>query len=150
LCSVENYQEWYDIVKKKLPDDNRINYIFHSGPMFEAVSKVDVAQFDLIFVDDSIDAKNRSMTIREVLKQSPNILVVHDFENYSYQKSVSNFGKYYRFMPLLPNTGVFIKNEDHGILKKLDKIIERNKNQIIESDIRSWRECFIREGVDNV
>lgn len=142
--SYENYRDWYSLVKQKVDSNQSINYKYVEGDMYNYVDSNEIAQSDLVFVDDSYNAHDRSKTIEEVVKSQPKICLIHDFENQPYRKSVSNHLPYYRFKSLLPNTGCTGTHLDIIMCKEIDVIINSYKNSIQNNDINSWADVFDR------
>lgn len=90
LCSVENNSEWYWRIRGEIADQ-RHHYILSEGSVAETVAKIDLMDYDLIFIDDSKTGKERIDTIEAIISRKPRRpLVIHDFQYKGYQRAVQN------------------------------------------------------------
>ena len=73
-----------------------------------ALEDVDVNDYDVIFVDDSTETKDRVRTIQVVAKRCSYhpVVVIHDFETREYQ-AAKGFHHRFAFTALTPKTGWF-------------------------------------------
>jgi len=137
IVSYENNLEWFNVVKQKTTPDLRVKLHYYNGKMKDCANAEAIANYDLIFIDDSTTAHDRAETIKEVLKQNPKLAIIHDFETFAYRRMASRFCRAYRFKALLPNVGV-CGNFSVAELKKIEAIISKNKKTISPDDISSW------------
>jgi len=149
LTSYENDLSWYNNVKSKIGDDNRIKLIYINCEMNSVVSKIKLSEYDLIFIDDSIDSISRSETIKKVINQcdSQNIIVIHDYEIKRYRQASKGISHRFDFNAIFPNTGLVWdkKSIDKSILKKLNNLIYNNSRIIKATDIDLWKQKFKNE-----
>lgn len=113
LESWENQRMWWAQVKAAVDHDPRADVrlfddIWLSLPLRDA----DLAQYDLIFIDDGRDLAERAATIREVAPRvsEQTLVVVHDFENVAYQEALGELQRFV-FDALVPHTGVGWRGE---------------------------------------
>lgn len=89
------------------------------------VNSIDLEQFDLIFIDDSMTGEERCATIRIVAEKQPRraVVVVHDFEHLPYRTASRPFRHRYRFTGLNPNTGLLWNDDSihESQLRSLDR-----------------------------
>lgn len=104
---------WWAQVKAAVDHDPRADVrlfddIWLSVPLRDA----DLAQYDLIFIDDGRDLAERVATIREVAPRvsEQTLVVVHDFENVVYQDALGELQRFV-FDALVPHTGVGWRGE---------------------------------------
>ena len=87
LVSLENDREWYEQLLSQVEGDARIDFRLTDGAISDAVETVETQTADLVFIDDSTCAVDRSATIRAVLATAERkpLIVIHDFEVPDYQ-----------------------------------------------------------------
>lgn len=108
LQSYENDAAWAARIRNQVGPEPRLDLRLLDGAVSSVVKEVDLEQFDLIFIDDSITGEERSATIRAVAARRPRraIVVVHDFEYYPYRVAARPFKHRFRFTGQNPNTGM--------------------------------------------
>lgn len=139
LVSYENDAAWADRVRSKLNDDPRLDLRLVEGPVSSVVERVDLEQFDLIFIDDSITGEERSATISAVAAKRPRraIVVVHDFEYYPYRVAARPFKHRFRFTGQNPNTGL-LWNEAELDLSKLRELNQKLRSLGEKESVSAW------------
>ena len=142
IISYENYSEWYEQVKSIIDEIPEVDFRFYDGEMHGAVVDKEVADSDIVFVDDSYSVGSRSRTIKAVRRCNPALCVVHDFENLQYRYSAFSFFHYYRFKSLLPNVGVFGTKLDIEGCKTIDRLVLKGRELLDNNDIVGWSEYF--------
>lgn len=145
ITSYENNLEWYEKVKQKVSHDPRVSLIYKEGKISDCVKDEDIQNYDLVFIDDSMNLKDRSETIRNVIQKNPKFVAIHDFENSGYRKSLGEYKNTYHFKCLLPNTGVYSKEFDMEIMEKIESIINAHKRTVKPSEIEIWYDIFLNE-----
>lgn len=142
LMSYENDSEWFKKVKKLTANDQRAVLNYCEGAMVDCVNENVVNNYDIVFIDDSICSKDRAETIRSVLKCRPNLVIIHDFENFAYRKAAGISNSSYRFKALLPNTGICSENLDRTVMQTINRVIYENSQKIKSDDISAWVNVF--------
>jgi predicted O-methyltransferase YrrM len=139
LRTVENDPQWAEQIRAYVAGDSRVDFVEYGGRICSAIREMNLGQFDLIFIDDSMDADERASTIVRV-SQKPGgaIVVMHDFENIIYRRASKRFENVYRFRALNPNTGVARAGNrlERRLLQKLNKAIRQSG--IAPNDITGW------------
>lgn len=107
LHSFEDNRTWFEEITSVI-EDGRWKSHLCAPPLSKVVSEIDFQGFDLVLIDDSTTVEDRCNTISEVLKFcDPNTLVViHDYEQLSYQNAANLWPHKFNFRSLYPNTGV--------------------------------------------
>ena len=122
--------------------DSRCTITFTSGSIGDAVSTIDLEQFDLIFVDDSTSAEQRAATITALSALHPQNpwTVVHDYEVADYQRAATGFSHRFIFDAYNPATGVVFnfRNERQTDLKHLKQRLTTHSNRLEPDDIDGW------------
>ena len=108
LQVVENDPAWRNVVCERIGNDPRMDYWLIEGEVAAVVTELDIAEFDLIFCDDSRSGRERCATIRAIAPYvSPDALVViHDYEEQQYQDASLAFDHQFIFDRWNPCTGV--------------------------------------------
>ena len=108
LTTYENDQAWAERVKNSCSSDDRLEMNVVTGLVARFVPAIDVEQYDVIFIDDSVTARERSQTIDAVAMKSPKraIVVIHDFETRDYRIASRPLRHRVRMTGQNPNTGV--------------------------------------------
>jgi predicted O-methyltransferase YrrM len=139
LRTVENNPQWVKQVREYVAADSRVEFVEYEGQICNAIREMNLGQFDLIFIDDSMDADQRASTIVQV-SQNPGgaIVVMHDFENIIYRRASKRFENVYRFTALNPNTGVAWAGNrlERRLLRQMNKAIRQSG--IAPNDIAGW------------
>jgi hypothetical protein len=147
LESYENDAAWADRLRQQVGADPRLNLHFVPGAVASVAGAIDLEQFDLIFIDDSSTADERSATIRAVSTKRPRrpVVVVHDFELLVYRAAAQLFKHRYRLTGLNPNTGV-LSNEAplcKQQLRALDRLL-RSAGE--KPDAAEWSNTLVMAG----
>lgn len=91
------------------------------------LATMDIAPYDLVFVDNSMSVTERAETLAVVLDRvrSDAIVIVHDFEWRAYRAAVKYPWRYYSFRVWKPETGVLWRNErlDRQQMAALSRIL---------------------------
>jgi predicted O-methyltransferase YrrM len=139
LRTVENNPNWAKQVRAYVAADSRVEFVEYEGQICNAIREMNLGEFDLIFIDDSMDANQRASTIVQV-SQKPGgaIVVMHDFENIVYRRASKRFENVYHFTALNPNTGVAWagKRLERRLLRQMNKAIRQSG--IAPNDITRW------------
>jgi predicted O-methyltransferase YrrM len=139
LRTVENDAQWAKQIRPQVAADSRVEFVEYEGRIGSAIREMNLEKFDLIFIDDSMDADQRASTIVQVSeKPGGAIVVMHDFENIIYRRASRRFENVYRFTALNPNTGVAWAGNrlERRLLRRLDKAIRQS--EIAPNDITGW------------
>lgn len=132
LHSVENDRTWADKILSLANRDKRLELICIEGSIDKAISLSLVQNKDLILIDDSVSAVERSETIKQVCNYANKsvVVVIHDFETKSYRDSAKGFAKSFRFMAFNPNTGVLWNNSNLSKqkLSQINNFFTKNHN----------------------
>lgn len=143
LTSIENDSQWMESIRKST-SDSRLRILQADGAVSECVTNELLADAQLILVDDSTCAADRSATIRAVAErlQQPAILVIHDFEVPDYQQASSCLPGRFAFDALLPNTGVLCTEPliDDQWFRRMNSTIRKYSNCICPTDTVQWRQ----------
>lgn len=146
LDSIENDPFWFDKIALLTAEDKRINITLVQKPIHIAVLDLDLAQYDLILVDDNILNLSRAETLRTITKRHAkrNIIVVHDFEQKVYRQITVGFQHRFRFTALNPNTGVAWNSSRLKALqlKQMNSFIQHHLRQVPHCDIDGWIRIF--------
>ena len=123
-------------------DDPRCTIEFTGGPIAEAVSRLDLDYFDLVFVDDSATSEQRTATIKTLaaLRPAKAWIVIHDYEFDDYQRAAAAFSHRFTFNAFNPMTGLGFnfKNERQTDLRQLNHRIKVNCQLLEPDDICGW------------
>jgi CheY-like chemotaxis protein len=146
LDSYENDPAWVEAIRALTQFDPRISLTTVTGSISSALAVMDFALYDLIFIDDSTNAADRSQTIRAVRAhcQPHNVIVIHDYEVEDYQEAARSFPQTFRFTPLNPNTGLAwdkapLRRAD---LRRINRVLKRYGNLIPPDDGERWLQVF--------
>jgi hypothetical protein len=142
LQSIENDPAWGQTIRDAVKHDSRCRVNIVDRAMADAVSKFDLEQFDLIFVDDSTSAEQRSATITALSALHPQNpwLLIHDYEVPDYQRAAAGFKNKFVFKAYNPETGLVfnLRNEGQTDLRELEQRLKENCSQLEPDDIDSW------------
>jgi hypothetical protein len=151
LESYENDAEWAKRVRDAAQDDPRLDLRVTRGAIADAAKAAAIEDFDLILVDDSIEAPLRIATLTTVAQRRPMraAVVVHDFELPFYREPTGAFRHRFRFTPLNPNTGVAWNHDRlrEADLKRLVSVVRKHRDRIKVDDRAAWVELIEREVV---
>lgn len=146
VVSYENDILWYNEIKQKFLNEDRLKLKYCDALMKDIVKDLDISEFDLIFVDDSREAKLRSQTIECISKKinNKNFLAIHDFEVKAYKEATGTELKKFKFDAIFPNTGLAWRNKEinKNYFSKINKLIKKNSSLGIPEDIQFWNNLF--------
>lgn len=142
LVSYENDNDWYQMVRSQTADP-RLDLYFVQGHMHTIIESLDLSNFDLIFVDDSKSAEQRSQTITQLALRKDEItglVVVHDFEQLAYRRAASPFVYRKRIRAFNPEVGLlWTRNDlDPRVFKQIDRLVKTNAPHIPPDNIDEW------------
>jgi hypothetical protein len=143
VLSYEDDHEWYQKVKSTVSNFQKTELRFVDS-ISQNVLELITEDHNLIFIDDSDSAEKRQMTIMGALEKAGanSIIVVHDFENRTYQNVVRSPWKSAVFSNWKPYTGVLYQNSElDQHFERLGSLIEKNKS-ILPLDVAKWSEIF--------
>lgn len=147
IDSYENNEDWFNRVCREVGNDPRSRVHFTNGPISDVAKTIEYQDYDLIFIDDSATAKERSNTIRSVvIGCAPNsVVVIHDYENIEYVFASDVFPFYYVVTGQSPHTGVLWKipnliNADK--LAILNNLMVGQSERLAIKDIGYWLSTF--------
>lgn len=139
LESYENDGAWAERLSHQIGTEPRLNLHLVDGKVASSVEAIDLEQFDLIFIDDSMTSEERSTTIRSVAAQHPRraVVVVHDFECLSYRVAAQAFQHRFRFTGQNPNTGLLWNGAaiNRSQLRALDRTLRSTGEK---DDVAAW------------
>jgi predicted O-methyltransferase YrrM len=143
VTSLEDSQEWFDQVKFKIKSDSIVNLqLVDSVP--ESAGKINIDNFDMIFIDDSVNLKDRALSIKNIVNRCNReaIIVIHDFENKKYQGSIRAPWQFVEFSHTLPMTGVAFTGDNKMKLIERTADFIRENSDIAFSNIDNWRDIL--------
>ena len=146
LDSLETDNHWARKISNIVTKDPRASLHVVEGTIASAVINLQLDHYDLIFVDDSADASDRTRTISALKGRNPRHagIVIHDFEFPSYRSVARSFRHRYAFTAFNPETGLVWENEfiSSDALKKIDVVTKRHANRLEPDDTHGWLEAF--------
>jgi hypothetical protein len=118
--------------------------------MHQIANATELAGKDIIFIDDSNNAYDRSLTISAVLRRisALTLVAIHDFEVPQYQEAVAEnnlaLRNQFLFDALIPNTCVLwgectVRKSSFA---KLNKTIARLARDLLPDDVAGWIEAL--------
>lgn len=110
LTSFEDDPEWFSIITKEHPPNSGFEAKLVSSPMWKTVIGLSASDYDLIFVDDSKNDRDRAKTLLALrfakgITKGP-VVVVHDVELPRLRAMTLLFPGRRYFRDLCPQTGV--------------------------------------------
>ena len=146
LDSLETDNHWAKQISNIVTADPRASLHVVEGTIASAVVNLQLDYYDLIFVDDSADAGDRTRTIAALKGRNPRHagIVIHDFEFPGYRSAARAFRHRYAFTAFNPETGIVWENEfiSSDALKKIDLVMKRHANRLEPADTHRWLEAF--------
>jgi hypothetical protein len=148
---LDSYEEdifWGEKIKSNYAYDKRLDLHCVPYPMSDNIKNLDLKKYDLVFIDDSKNATDRSMTITEVSKiaHENNLIVIHDFENEYYRTAARKIKNHFTFSLFTPCTGVlWQKSVDKKQLFLISQKVRKNRNKISTTDFNGWKEVFSKK-----
>lgn len=145
IHSWEDDREWMERVRSAVADDPRIQMEFIED-WDESLRARDLADYDLIFVDNGRQFHERAATIRTVMKRvvPRNIVVIHDFEFTTYRIAAQASPHRYAFSVFFPHTGVTWQGDrlDRRRLQQVSRILRKNAQTVQPDQVESWARLF--------
>lgn len=142
LVSLENSPLWARTMRLNVAADPRCNIVFTSDAAADAVSSMDLDDFDLIFVDDSTTSEQRSATIRTLSALRPQNpwLLIHDYEISEYRRAAAAFSHKFAFNAYQPETGLVFNSIDErrSALRQLNHRMKANCSRLEPDDVPGW------------
>lgn len=120
LHSVENDKIWSDKITH-LVNDNRFQLTTIKGEIKNIIDNNFVSGYDLIFIDDSTGILERARTIEAISNcdEISGVVVIHDYEQETYQKAARTFEHSIVFDCIVPNTGILWNDNTTADVEKL-------------------------------
>ena len=148
VTSLENDAEWGSKVRGLANGDPRLQLSTVDSSICVAAKELSVDDYDLILIDDSTSAAERTETIRTVaeLKPAKSLIVIHDYECKPYRQAARGFSKVVRITALNPNVGILCNDAQNIMphLYRFNNVIRQFRDSIPLSDIDGWSEAFQR------
>jgi CheY-like chemotaxis protein len=141
LQSVENDASWAEIVAEIARSNERSTLTFAEGEIADAIANIDLEQFDLILVDDSKTAAQRSETIRAISAKEPRRpwIAIHDFEVSDYRRAAANFRQKYAFKIYNPWTGLVWNGlTETRTMRALERSLKDHSKTLEPDDVKGW------------
>jgi hypothetical protein len=142
VVSVENDPVWAEKILAKAAGDPRLDLRVISGPVAASVGTIELDEFDLIFVDDSVVEVERARTIAAVAaaKSARPVVAIHDFEDVRYQRAAREFRNCFRVTGISPNVGLGWNHNrvDVAALRKLNRQLRNVRRTFDTADAPSW------------
>lgn len=148
LQSVENDASWAEIVAEIARSNERSTLTFAEGEIAEAIANIDLEQFDLILVDDSKTAAQRSETIRAISAKEPRRpwIAIHDFEVRDYRRAATNFRQKYAFKVYNPWTGLVWNGlTETRTMRALERSLKDHSKTLEPDDVKGWINALTRQ-----
>jgi predicted O-methyltransferase YrrM len=110
LTSFEDDPEWFSVITREHPPNSQFEANLVSSPMWKTALRLRASDYDLIFVDDSKNQRDRSKTLLALrlakgITKGP-VVVVHDVELPRLRAMTMLFPRRRYFRSLRPQTGV--------------------------------------------
>ena len=148
LDSFDHDESWIKKVSVQVGNDPRYYPHFIGGSVSSALFETFIEKFDLVFVDDSTTAAERSETIRKLSARKPaNVLIViHDYEVIEYRAAAADFEHRHTFKAFTPQTGVVWNGHiaSTELIKRLETQVKRFARTIEPDDVDGWLKVLSR------
>lgn len=148
LESFDNDESWIEKISKEVGNDSRYRSHLVRGSMASIFLETSLKTFDLVFVDDSTTAEERTQTIRQLTAQKPTdiLVVIHDFEINDYRSAAAGFEHSYTFKAFTPQTGVVWNGQADrvGVIKNLQSEVKRWAKGTEPDDLKGWLKVLSR------
>lgn len=141
LHSVENDASWAEIIAEIARSNPRSTLTFADGEIADSISNIDLESFDLILVDDSKTAAQRSETIRAISAKEPRRpwIAIHDYEVSDYRRAASNFRQKYSFKLYNPWTGLVWNGlTESRTMRSLERVLKEKSKTLEPDDVKGW------------
>ncbi|MBX7209080.1 MAG: hypothetical protein K1X78_12255 [Verrucomicrobiaceae bacterium] len=148
--SFENDVEWGCSIRAKTAHDPRFTMHLLEGSVADAVRTVKIEDYDLIFIDDSVESEQRQATITAVVALRPSraVVVVHDFEHPPYRHRLRPMKHTVRMTALNPNTGVGWNDAPltQNSLRALNRLVREQAGSLPLND-KARLATVVRQGI---
>jgi hypothetical protein len=146
--SYENNKEWFEQIRERSHHSSRVNLQYIEGDMYRAVASANVADADMIFLDDSPTAETRVPTVKEVSRlcgERP-IVILHDYELWRLRLAARKFENCVAFDTFHPQCCAVWHGHPgrRPILENVNRTIRQHASDISLADIRGWGDIFAR------
>jgi predicted O-methyltransferase YrrM len=145
LHSWEDDRAWMERVQSAVADDPRIEMEYIQD-WDASLSARDMADYDLIFVDNGRQFQERAATIRTVMERAVprNIVVIHDFEFTTYRIAAQGLPHRYAFSVFYPHTGVVWQGDrlQKRSLQQVRRILQENAQRVLPDQVEDWAKLF--------
>lgn len=143
LTSIEVDSSWRAKMEADLGGDARLELLGDGHPTTgRVIAGLDLEAYDVIFVDDSARAADRSASIAVVVAAAPRhpLVVVHDFEVPDYRRATAPLDHVHIFSCFNPMTGVCWNGGGMRTtaLSYLAKRIQSESSRLAINDRRGW------------
>jgi len=148
LESVENDASWAETVAEVARSNQRSTLAFTDGEIADAIADIDLETFDLILVDDSKSAAQRSETIRAICARGPRRpwIAIHDYEVSDYRRAAWNFRQKYSFKTYNPWTGLVWNGlTPSRTMRSLDRVLKEKSKTLEPDDVKGWIDALSYE-----
>ncbi len=147
VISYENNDNWFQQVREVVSTNPSVSLRNVEGSISAAVNPDEVANSDLIFIDDSSACSQRVETIRQVVKFKPKCLLIHDFEVFRYRFAARGMKNSHIFKAFIPNTGLLWTGDVIGreLVTRIDGLIKMHSKRISPDDSDGWLALFSEE-----
>jgi predicted O-methyltransferase YrrM len=146
--SYENNKQWFDQVRERIPAHGRIDLRLVEGEMYRAVDAANTPAADMIFIDDSPTAEARVPTVEEVARRCGTgpVVVLHDNDLRKLRRASRKFENRIACKAFNPQTCIMWHGhpERRSTLERVERIICQHAAEVPLSDIRAWREIFLK------
>ena len=148
LDSFDNDESWIEKVLVTVGKDPRYRPHFIDGPVSSTLFETSLERFDLVFVDDSTSAEERSQTIKRLSARNPSgvLIVIHDYEVKEYRVASADFEHRHTFKAFTPQTGVVWNGNvaSSELIQRLKSQIQKFARTIEPDDIEGWLKVLSR------
>jgi hypothetical protein len=147
VTSYENDINWFHQVREVVMTNPTVSLRYVEGGMSSAVNPGEVAESDLIFIDDSAVCAQRVQTIRQVVKYKPKCVLIHDFEVFRYRFAARRMPNTHVFKAFIPNTGLLWVGDriNRHLVARIDDLIRKHSTNISPNDISGWLKLLSAE-----
>lgn len=146
LHSYETDPVWAATIRASTDTDSRSTLNLVDGLIADSLAHTNLEDYDLIFVDDSENADDRTKTIRRLVERRPRqpIIVLHDFEVPVYAKMAKSFRHRYPFRVFNPETGILWEDppRNRNSFKQIDNVLREYARKLQPDDVPGWVEVF--------
>lgn len=146
LDSYETDPVWAATIRTATNTDSRSTLKLVDGLIADSLVHTNLEAYDLIFVDDSENADDRTKTIKYLVERRPRrpFVVLHDFEVAEYAKIAKSFRHRYPFRVFNPETGVLWEERplNRKPFKQIDTVLRKYARKLQPDDVPGWVKVF--------